>query len=158
MPDLYLFRWSTSSSTVATDHNRVLGGYQGTVLSYQYFGTWDGHRRDRRRRHLAPRPPSLAVRCHRLDLRRSSLSGTSPNIWLPWQALENLPILENVVPYRFILITYLAVAVMLGLIVEHIYVAVNRRRHAARAAAARRTSPGPGGRDGPGPAQPRLWP
>ncbi len=128
-PGLYLFRWSSLSSILSTDHNRAQGGYQGTVLSYQYFGVgmaivvtggvvaW---RRDRRLWLFG----AIALISAVLAL------GTSPNIWLPWKALENLPILENVVPYRFTLVTYLAVAVMLGLIVEHIYVAVNRRRHA----------------------------
>ena len=69
-------------------------------------------------------------------------AGATTGIPLPWNGLQYLPILENIVPYRFILITDLAVAVMLGVIIEHIYVGVNRRRTAARVAAERST-PGP---------------
>lgn len=51
---------------------------------------------------------------------------------LPWSLFANLPVLGNLEPYRFVLIAYLAGAVMLGLIVEHTYSAVNRRRIEAR--------------------------
>ena len=61
------------------------------------------------------------------------VSNTAP---LPWNALQNLPLLENVIPYRFIFITYLSIAIMLGLIVDHAYVATMGRRqsdeHGAR--------------------------
>jgi hypothetical protein len=136
-PDLFFNRWSTLNSAVATLHNRVLGGYQGRVLSYQYFGSFMAvvvvgglvaWRRDRRLWFFA----AIAAISVLLSF------GARKGIWLPWRALENLPILQNVVPYRFILITYLAVAVMLGLIVEHTYVAVNRRRAAALTADGKR--------------------
>ncbi len=130
----FFYRWSALNSAVATLHDRVLGGYQGRVLSYQYFGTfmtavliggtaiW---RRDRRLWFFWT-----------VILISALLSfGARKGTWFPWRALENLPILENVEPYRFVLITDLAVAVMLGLIIEHIYVAVNRKRAASPAAA-----------------------
>ena len=140
VPDLFFSRWSTLNSAVATLHNRVLGGYQGRVLSFQYFGTlmavivvgglavW---RRDRRLWLFG----AIAAVSVVLSF------GARKGIWLPWRALENLPILQNVVPYRFILITYLAVSVMLALIVEHTYVAVNRWRTAAAGEGQHRTRP-----------------
>ena len=124
---------------VTTAHNRVLGGYQGPALSYQYFGTWmvvvvlggvAVWRHDRRLWLFG----AIAVISAVLSF------GTRPDIWLPWQALQHLPLLENVVPYRLVLVTYLAVAVMLGLIVEHVYVSVNRRRRSAPLAGAERAS------------------
>jgi hypothetical protein len=55
---------------------------------------------------------------------RSSLPG-------PWGIVSNLPLLEDVFPYRFILITYLAVGIMIALITQHTYSTVNRRRSEA---------------------------
>lgn len=129
-PSLFFFQLSTWNGMVTTAHNRALGGYQGPSLSYQYFGTWmvvvvlggvAAWRHDRRLWLFG----AIAVISAVLSL------GTRPDIWLPWQALQHLPLLENVVPYRLVLVTYLAVAVMLGLIVDHVYVSVNRRRDAA---------------------------
>jgi hypothetical protein len=139
-PSLFLFPMSAWNGMVTTAHNRMQGGYQGPALSYQYFGTWmvvvllggvAVWRHDRRLWLFG----AIAVISGVLSL------GTRPDIWLPWQALQNLPLLENVVPYRLVLVTYLAVAVMLGLIVEHVYVSVNRLRRSAPRAGAERTSP-----------------
>ena len=108
------------------------GGYQGPILSNQYFGlgvvivaiggivAW---RRDRRL-WLFGAITAISVL---LSL------GVVKHVFLPWQLLAHLPLFENIVPYRFVLITYLAVAVMLALIVEHTYVTVNRRRELAGA-------------------------
>jgi hypothetical protein len=46
----------------------------------------------------------------------------------PWEWLANLPEFDNIVPSRIVLITYLCVAVMLGLIVEHTYRSVRQRQ------------------------------
>ena len=140
--DQLFFPLSRLSTQLATFHNRLLGGYQGPVLSYQYFGTvltavliggvvlW---RRDRRLWLFG----AVAVISTLLSL------GARKGIWLPWRALENLSILQNVVPYRFLLITDLCVAVMVGLIIEHTYATVNRQRAAARRAAEGGTAAGP---------------
>ncbi len=133
VPNYFFFRWSPLNSAVATLHDRIVGGYQGRVLSYQYFGTWmavvvvggtAAWWRDRRLWLFGAVAAISAV----LSL------GSRAGEWLPWKSLQNLPILENVVPYRFVLITYLAVAVMLALIVEHVYVAVNGWRASAKEA------------------------
>ncbi len=51
--------------------------------------------------------------------------------WTLWRLLVRFPLMDDVIPSRFLLITYLAAAVMLGLIVDHTYAAVNRRSAAA---------------------------
>ena len=107
--------------------SHATGGYQGAVLSPQYFGfgvlavvlaglfLW---RHDRRLWLFGG-----------LSLVSLALSFGAPKGSLdPWQALANLPEFDNVVPSRIILITYLSVAVMLGLIVEHTYQSVRQRR------------------------------
>ena len=107
--------------------DRLWGGYQGPSLSFEYFGigtavilvasllVW---RRDLRLWFFG----SMAAISAILSL---GVSNTAP---LPWNVLQNLPLLQNVIPYRFISITYLSVAVMLGLIVDHAYVTAMRRR------------------------------
>ncbi len=125
-----------------------LGGYPGTILSAQYFGlgvvavTTGGlaiWRRDRRLWFFA----ALAVASGVLSL------GVEKNVPLPWQAVSSLPLFENVIPSRFVLFTYLAVAVMLGLVVDHTRAAVNGRR-------AQGTGPA-GGRPGGSWARLPLW-
>ena len=90
-----------------------LGGYQGPVLSNQYFGigvwivviggltVWH---RDRRLWLFGAITVASVV---------FSLGALKH-----WGPLAHLPLLENIVPYRFVLITYLAVAVMVALIVQ----------------------------------------
>lgn len=120
--------WSTAVfSASAHDY----GGYLGPSLSWQYFGigvvvvviggcvVW---RRDRRLWVFGAVVLVSAV----LSL------GSSKDIPLPWAALENQPLFENIFPSRFVLFTYLAVAVMLGLVVDHTYQGVNRWRGRAR--------------------------
>jgi hypothetical protein len=46
---------------------------------------------------------------------------------LPWQLLYHLPLLNNAIPNRIVLLTYLVVAVMVGLVIDHTYVEVRRR-------------------------------
>lgn len=54
--------------------------------------------------------------------------GADGGVPKPWAFLYHLPLLGNVVPVRFVIITYLAVAVLLGLVVDHTYGAVGGRR------------------------------
>ncbi len=100
--------------------------FQDVLVSYQYFGIgvvvvvcggiilW---RRDRRL-WLFGAVTAISVL---LAL------GVRQGIPLPWQALVHLPMAENIVPGRFVLITYLGASVLLGLIVDHTYVALNHR-------------------------------
>lgn len=107
------------------------GGYQGPILSNQYFGigvlvvliggltAW---RRDRRLWLFG----AISIVSVLLSL------GVVKGVFLPWQLLAHSPVFENIVPYRFVLITYLAVAIMLGIIVDHTYQAVGRQRESIR--------------------------
>jgi hypothetical protein len=45
--------------------------------------------------------------------------GASRTIWLPWQVLAGQPLFENIIPSRFLVVTYLCLAVQLGLVVDH---------------------------------------
>jgi hypothetical protein len=47
--------------------------------------------------------------------------------WTLWRLFIDFPLMENVIPSRFILFTYLAAAVMLGVIIDHAHTAINRR-------------------------------
>ena len=99
------------------------GGYQGTPLSFQYFGigifvvlivaliVW-GH--DLRLWFFG------AMTLLSLSL---SVGGSFPH---PWGLFDHLPLFENILPARFILIAYLFVAAMLSLTVDHCYRSVNR--------------------------------
>jgi len=53
--------------------------------------------------------------------------GSSPHHFSPWEPLGRLPLLQNILPYRFALITYLAFAIMLGLIIDHTMLSVAGR-------------------------------
>jgi hypothetical protein len=100
--------------------------FQDFLVSYQYFGIgvlvvlcggivlW---RRDRRL-WLFGAVSAISVL---LAL------GVRQDIPLPWQILVHLPMAENIIPGRFVLITYLSVSVLLGLIVDHTYVALTHR-------------------------------
>jgi hypothetical protein len=108
---------------------RIIGAYQGPSLSDHYFGlgvvvvvltgviAW---RRDRRLWLFG----SITAISVLLSL------GARKDIFLPWQIVINLPLLQNVFAERFVSLTFLAVAIMLGLIVDHTYLATNRRQRA----------------------------
>jgi hypothetical protein len=53
--------------------------------------------------------------------------GAGHRLPLPWRFFGNLPVLLNIFPSRFVIIAYLALGVMLGLIVDHVYCAVAAR-------------------------------
>jgi hypothetical protein len=108
----------TPAATSLTALNKIVGGYQGPILSREYFGwgtaavlvvglvLW---RRDRRLWLFG----ALTVVTGVLAL------GQQHGTWLPWQALSNLALFENIIPSRFLVETYMAVAVMVALIVDH---------------------------------------
>ncbi len=107
-----------SSGFFGSTMSQVVGGSQGPVLSSQYFGFgtaavvlvgtviwW----RDRRLWLLW----GVALTSGVLSL------GEKHSIFLPWQLVANLPLLENISASRFVLIVYLAAAGALGIIVDH---------------------------------------
>ncbi|MGA3149295.1 MAG: DUF2079 domain-containing protein [Acidimicrobiales bacterium] len=116
----YVHGWPASFTHLLTTlaHTSV-GGNQGPVLSFQYFGygviivliggliAW---RRDRRLWLFG----AIVV------------ASVIVSLGVGRSLADKLPQVENLVPYRFVLVTYLAAAVMLGLILEHVYVAVNQ--------------------------------
>ncbi|HEV3132941.1 MAG TPA: hypothetical protein VGY51_13365 [Acidimicrobiales bacterium] len=123
--------------------SRRFGGYQAPIPSGQYFGlglfvvlivgllVW---RRDRRLWLFGlvaaiSVPMSMGLQFHG---------------WTLWRLFVRLPLMENVIPSRFLLITYLAAAVMLGVIVDHGYQAVRRWREEA-VGGRDRSDPGTGG-------------
>jgi hypothetical protein len=126
-----------AASPSFTNFAHRVGGYQGPSLSSQYFGFGA----------VAVLVGGVAVwwRDRRLWLFGAVAVitavfswGAAPKSWRPWQLFSGLPQLENIIPSRFVLITYLAVAVMVGLIVDHTFVAVSGRHAAKRAHAAER--------------------
>ena len=123
-----------------------VGGYQGNTLSGQYFGIgllavlvggWAVWRRDCRLWLFGV----IALVSAWLSL------GLETSYWVPWRVLVKLPLIQNIIPSRFVAVTYLAVAVMLGVIVDHTYTAVNQRFTNAASDSA-----------GRGTARPRLGP
>ena len=94
------------------------GGYQAPLLSGQYIGfgmvavliaglvVW---RRDSRLCLFA----GVGAASVALSL------GLQPHYWTPWRLFVRAPLMENIIPSRFLIVTYLCAAVMLGLIVDH---------------------------------------
>jgi hypothetical protein len=106
-----------SSKVTALTHQ--VGGYQAPSLSGQYFGIgllavlalglviW---RRDRHLWLLA----TVGVVCTFLSL------GLSFHGWTLWRLFVRAPLMENVIPSRFVLFTYLCAAAMLGIVIDHV--------------------------------------
>ena len=125
----YALPSAPSSLVISLAHR--FGGYQAPTLSGQYFGlgllavlliglvVW---RRDRRLWLFA----ALGLISVPLS------SGLQTHGWTLWRLFVKLPLMDDVIPSRFLLVTYLAAAVMLGLIVDHTFAAVNRWSAAAR--------------------------
>ena len=155
------FVWPTPPSAGYTLFTHRVGGYQGPTLSGQYVGLGilavavvglATYRRDRRLGCFGALAALTAV----LSL------GEGPSVWLPWRLAAGRPVLQNVIPSRFVLLTYLSLAVMVGLVADHAHRAVrDRTDHAHRAARdrtnhAHRAAPDRTGPDGP-PAAVRRW-
>ena len=115
----------SAPSAAATELGHRFGGYQAPTLSGQYLGigflavllvgvvVW---RRDRRLWLLAT-VGAVAV----------SLSvGLALHNWTAWRLFVRFPLMENIIPSRFLVVTYLAAAAILGLIIDHTYSAVKR--------------------------------
>jgi hypothetical protein len=58
------------------------------------------------------------------------IGGQDWHIWMPWNALQNLPLLDNVLPARLMMMFYLSIAIVLGVTVD---AAIERRSWALRA-------------------------
>ena len=154
-PTLYLgfegttlrgYVWPTPVSAGFSLFSHRVGGYQGPTLSGQYVGIgmvavaaagllmW---RRDRKLRFFG----AMAAVSVMVSL------GASRTVWLPWQVLAGQPLFENIIPSRFLVVTYLCLAVMLGLVVDHAHRFVLGR---AATSVAHLAGPGPGSAEGPG--------
>jgi hypothetical protein len=119
----YLFASPPSPGFTALAHR--FGGYQAPTLSGQYLGIgllavlalglilW---RRDRRLWLFA------AVGAISVPLS----FGLQMHTWTLWRLFVRLPLMENIIPSRFLIITYLAAAVMLGVIVDRTYAEIVR--------------------------------
>lgn len=114
----------------ALDHQ--FGGYQAPTFSAQYLGAglllvaagglllW---RRDRRLQLFA----LMGVVSLLLSF------GLEHGSWTPWRLFVHLPELENVIPMRFLVLTYLCAAVVIGLVVDHTRAELRARLTAATA-------------------------
>ncbi len=134
----YLLPSPPSPGFAALAHR--LGGYQAPTLSGQYFGIGL----------LAVLVVGLAVwfRDRRLWLFGivGALSvplsfGLQFHSWTLWRLFVGLPLMDNIIPSRFLLVTFLAAAVMLGLIVDHTHARLGRRGGGRRHASGRRWRP-----------------
>jgi len=47
--------------------------------------------------------------------------GAAPGAWTPWRLFAHLPVLEDVTPQRFLVVTFLAAAVLLALVTNHVH-------------------------------------
>jgi hypothetical protein len=123
---LSAYLWPTPVSAGFTLFTHRVGGYQGPTLSGQYVGlgmaavavagllVW---RRDRRLWFFGAMTAISVV----LSL------GASRSVWLPWQLVSGQPLVQNIIPSRFLVVTYLSLAVMLALVVDHSRSAVRDR-------------------------------
>ena len=117
---------ATPASAGFTHLTHQVGGYQGPTLSGQYLGialvavlaigalVW---RRDRRIWLFG----AVGLLTVALSL------GTKTRVWVPWRVLVHLPLVQNIIPSRFVAMTYLAAAVLLGVIVDRTRTAVGVR-------------------------------
>ena len=112
--------WVLHFMTALASQMRATGGYQGPALPQpEYLGLgllgvitvgvviW---RRDRRLWFFAALGVVAAILS--LGLRSS---------WTPWRVLVQIPLIQNVIPGRFAVITALCAAAMLGVVLDHLY-------------------------------------
>jgi hypothetical protein len=121
------FRLYATNQTTLAQHR--FGGYQGTALHQaEYLGIGlaavlvAGTALWWRDRHLWLFG-SVVVATMALCL--SSVRQVN-HFWVPWRVLRHVPVVQNILPVRFVAMTYLAAAVMLGIIVDHARTAVLR--------------------------------
>jgi hypothetical protein len=106
--------------------NHLVGGYQGTVLSPAYVGLgvlsvivggFIAFRRDQKMWFFG------AMTAISLVLAVGAKKGHP----LPWTYLTHLPQFDNIIPTRFLVVTWGAIAILVALIVDHTYDAVEHR-------------------------------
>ena len=116
----------SAPSALTASLGKQFGGYQAPTLSAQYFGLGL----------VAVVVVGLVV--WRRDLRLwlffavgvVTVLLSSPlefHTWTPWRIFVRLPQMGNIIPGRFVLMTYLSAAVMLGLIVDHAHTLAGAR-------------------------------
>jgi hypothetical protein len=130
-----------SPDPVATGLDLRFGGYQAPLLSGQYLGIgllvvlvvgvllW---RRDRRLwlfGLVGAASVILAMALHQ-------------NYWTPWRLFVRLPMMDNIIPSRFLLVIYLAAAAMLAVILDHVYAGTSRWQRARTAPTRKGSRPG----------------
>ena len=121
------------------------GGYQGSALHQtEYLGVglivvvllgvllW---RRDRRLWLFG------AVGAVAVALSLSVASGVN-HFWVPWRLLQHIPVIQNILPDRFMAITLLCVSVLLGIILDGVHGTAAKWT----ATPSRRGAPSPAGR------------
>jgi hypothetical protein len=126
----------TPASQSFTEFTHRVGGSQGVTLSGQYFGWGLGivvllglvvWFRDRRLWLLG----IMSVVTAWISL------GISVTHWAPWNLLGRRPLFENIIPSRFLIITYLAIGAMLAIVMDRVHdrvvERVARRHHATHA-------------------------
>jgi len=123
---LHAYVWPTPVSAGFALFTHRVGGYQGPTLSGQYVGwgmvaiavagllVW---RSDRRLWFFGAMTAVSVV----LSL------GVSASVWLPWQLVADRPLFEDVIPSRFLVVTYLSLAVILGVVVDRTHGALRSR-------------------------------
>ena len=124
--NLRAYLWPTPVSAGFTLFTHRVGGYQGPTLSGQYVGigmaavavvglvVW---RRDRRLWFFGAMTAISVV----LSL------GASRSVWLPWQVVADQPLVQNIIPSRFLVVTYLSLAVMLAVVIDNTRRALRQR-------------------------------
>ena len=117
--DLRGFLWPTPSSPAFSAYMARIGGYQGPTLSTWYFGIGMAvvllvglvaFRRDLRLWLWAGIGTVFAI----LAL------GSSPSGWRPWDLVAHLPLAENIIPVRLLLVTWLCAGIGVALIADHV--------------------------------------
>jgi len=96
-----------------------IGGYQGPNLSTQYFGL--GLAAVVVAGLLVWRRDSRLLLAGSLGLVFAVFSlGSSASGWRPWDLVAHMPLLENVIPVRLLLVTYLCAGVLVAAIGDHV--------------------------------------
>ena len=118
------FHLSSTAQATAAQHR--FGGYQGTALhqpEYLGFGLvavvtvgtllWFRDRRLWLFLGVGVASVALCLTPFRANSFRPSA------IWVPWRVLGHIPVVQNILPVRFVAMVFLAGAVMLGVVVDH---------------------------------------
>ncbi len=120
------FVWPTPESVAFTRYIGRIGGYQGPALATWYFGVGMvgvlavglmAFRQDRRLWLCAGVGTVFAL----LAL------GSSSQGWRPWDLVAHLPLAENVIPVRVLLVTWLCAGIALALVADHVRGTLPRR-------------------------------